>query len=85
MIYAYRIHDFDGSRDWYDLAVLACALDWPEYPIGFRDLHDNQMREDFIGHTRVSVEGAVALVAKDNSRLGDLLGLLIRAEVYELT
>lgn len=86
MIYAYRLEEQDGTRDWYDPAVLACALGWPEFVVGWSKLDPHaEANDDFLGKVRVSVAGAVALVVKDESRLGDLLELLIRAEVYELT
>jgi hypothetical protein len=84
VIYAYRIADFDGTRDWYNLVGLALALDWPGFSVGFDDLGDDEMREDFVRTTLVTAAGALALVSKDESRIGDLMALLMCAEVYEL-
>lgn len=85
MIYAYRLGENESARDWYDVVVLACALGWAEYPVGWSKLDDEQARDRFLTEAvRVTPAGAVALVAKDPARLGDLLELLIRAEIYEL-
>lgn len=86
MIYALRLAERDGARDWYDPCVLACALGWAEYVVGWSKLDpDTEACDDLLGKVRVSVAGAVALVEKSPDRLGDLLELLIRADVEELT
>lgn len=84
MIYAYRITDELGTYDWFSPAVLACALDWPEFPIGWTELEYDK-RVDLPGGVRISIAGAMMLLEKDPDRLGDLLELLVRAEVYEIT
>lgn len=80
-LYAWRVDD----SDWYDPAVLACAMQWPEYVIGWSHLGRGDEMRDLLGAVRVSVAGAVALVTKDYSRLGDLLELLLRAEIHDPT
>lgn len=83
MIYAYRVTDELGVCDWFSPAVLAAALGWPEFPIGWDEL-EYEKRVNLPGGLRVSIAGAMMLVEKDPSRLGDLLELLIRAEIHEL-
>lgn len=86
MIYAYRLEEETGTRDWYDPCVLASALGWAEYVVGWSKLDpETEACDDFLGKLRVSVAGAVALVQKAPDRLGDLLELLIRADIHELT
>lgn len=80
-LYAWRLDEMD----WYDPVVLACAMKWPEYVVGWSELARGDEMRDLLGAVRVSVAGAVALVAKDDSRLGDVLELLLRAEIHDPT
>lgn len=82
-IYAYRATDELGTRDWFSPAVLAAALHWPEFPIGWDEL-EYEKRVNLPGGVRVSIFGAMMLLEKNPKRLGDLLELLVRAEIYEL-
>lgn len=85
MIFAYRLEEPDGTRDWYDPCVLAVGLGWAEYVVGWSKLDpETEACDDFLGKVRVSTAGAVALVKKAPHRLGDLLEILIRAEIHDL-
>lgn len=78
-LYAWRLDEMD----WYDPVVLACAMQWPEYVVGWSELSRGDEVRDLLGAVRVTVAGAVALVAKSPERLGQLLELLVRAEIHE--
>lgn len=78
-LYAWRV----GDDDWYDPVVLACALQWPEYVVGMHKLYRQAQVQEVLGRPRLSIAGAVALIGKAPDRLGELLELLIRAEVHD--